>query len=117
MFKAIVAGGREFNDYEGLKAKVSFLLQNKMPDVAIISGCARGADALGARYAQENNIELIEIPANWDQYGKSAGYRRNVEMAHVANGLIAFWDGKSRGTKHMIDIARSKNIPTRIINY
>lgn len=116
MFKVIIAGGRGFNNYEYLKAKVSSLLQNKN-DVTIISGCARGADALGAKYAKENNIELIKIPANWNKYGKSAGYRRNVEMANIANGLIAFWDGKSRGTKHMIDIAKSKNIPTRIINY
>ena len=59
----------------------------------------------------------MEFPADWDKHGKSAGYKRNLEMAENADALIAFWDGESRGTKHMIDIAKEKNLLTRIIRY
>ena len=71
----------------------------------ILSGTARGADKLGERWAAENSVRLEYYPANWDRYGKSAGYRRNAKMAANADAMIALWDGKSRGTKHMIDIA------------
>ena len=57
------------------------------------------------------------FPADWKKYGKSAGYVRNSEMAEVAESLIAFWDGKSRGTKNMIDIAKNKGLKVRIVNY
>lgn len=74
----------------------------------VISGTAKGADKLGERFAKENNLTLHRFPADWNRYGKSAGYKRNVEMADNADALLALWDGKSRGTKHMIDIVRSR---------
>ena len=116
-FKVVIAGGREFNDYNLLSTKVSHLIQNKMPDVAIISGVARGADSLGAKWARDNGITVIEKPANWDKLGRAAGYRRNEEMLQIADAVIAFWDGKSKGTKHMIDISKQAGIPVRVINY
>lgn len=117
MFKVIVAGGREFNNYELLRAKLDWILQNKLPDVEIVSGAARGADSLGERYAEENNLGIHRKPADWDTYGKSAGYRRNAEMADYADGCVCFWDGKSRGTKHMIDLAKKKGIKCIVVNY
>jgi YspA, cpYpsA-related SLOG family len=116
-FKVIIAGGRDFADYNLLSTKVSHLIQNKLPDVAIISGVARGADSLGAKFGRANGITVIEKPADWNKFGKSAGYRRNEEMLQIADAVIAFWDGKSKGTKHMIDISRSAGIPVRVINY
>jgi hypothetical protein len=86
-------------------------------DVEIVSGTAAGADTLGERYAQEKGYEVKKFPAQWDLYGKSAGYKRNQQMAEYADGLIAFWDGKSRGTKHMIDIATNKGLKVRVIRY
>lgn len=78
---------------------------------------ARGADSLGAQWALANNIDLIRMPADWDRFGKSAGYRRNEEMAKIANAVITFWDGVSRGTKHMIDIATQHRLPLAIVKY
>ena len=119
IYKIIIAGGRDFMDYNLLKEKANKILQEKkvIHKIVIISGCARGADTLGLRYASENTFDVEEYPADWDKYGKKAGYLRNVEMAENANALIAFWDGKSKGTKHMIDIATERNLPIRVIRY
>lgn len=118
MFKVIIAGGREFNDYNLMCKKVDRILSNKnTSEIEIISGNARGADKLGEKYAKDNNISLMCFPADWNKYGKRAGYIRNEQMAKEANALIAFWDGKSKGTKHMIDIARSKGLLIRVIKY
>ena len=119
IYKIIIAGGRDFMDYNLLKEKTNKILQEKRVShkIVIISGCARGADTLGLRYASENAFDVEEYPANWDKYGKKAGYMRNVEMAENADALIAFWDGKSKGTKHMIDIATERNLPIRVIRY
>lgn len=76
----------------------------------VVCGMARGADMLGLRWANRMQIPVVRFPANWDLYGKSAGYRRNVQMAENADALIALWDGKSRGTGHMVDIARMKKL-------
>lgn len=115
-YKVIVAGGRDFNDYHLLKRKLSILLNNRL-DVEIVSGAARGADSLGERYAEENGLYIHRKPADWEKYGKSAGYRRNAEMAEYADALVAFWDGKSRGTKHMIDLAEKHELAIRIVRY
>lgn len=119
IFRIIIAGGRDFNDYNLLKEKVDNLISEKRKthQIYIVSGKARGADSLGEKYANENGLNIMEFSGDWDKHGKSAGYKRNIEMAENADALIAFWDGESRGTKHMIDIAKEKNLPTRIIKY
>ena len=117
MFRVIVAGGRDFDNYELLKDKLDKLLSLKASNCTIVSGAARGADNLGEVYAEEKGYLLSKFPAQWDKFGKSAGYRRNEEMAKNADGLVAFWDGQSRGTKHMIDIAKAQGLAVRVINY
>ncbi len=114
--KIIVAGSREFNDYDLLKKNIQENFQRYEVE-EIVSGTARGADTLGEQFAKEYNIPVKKFPANWDLYGKSAGYRRNVEMADYADALIAFWDGKSKGTGHMINIAKDKNLRVIVINF
>jgi ABC-type enterochelin transport system substrate-binding protein len=114
--KIIIAGGRNFNDYNKLRESCDNILVNQK-DVEIVSGTAAGADTLGERYAQEKGYEVKKFPAQWDLYGKSAGYKRNQQMAEYADGLIAFWDGKSKGTKHMIDIANKMGLKVRVIRY
>lgn len=104
-YKIIIAGGRHFNDYSLLKAKLDHLLQlMDKRDIVIISGCAKGADSLGERYAHENSIEVWKSPADWDTHGKAAGHIRNAEMADNATHLVAFFDGSSPGTKGMIEV-------------
>lgn len=116
-FRVIVAGSRNFDDYELLSDTSDKLLQNKGKDVVIVSGTARGADTLGEQYAAERGFQISRFPADWDRFGKSAGYRRNVQMAENADALVAFWDGVSRGTGHMINIAKEKNLLVRIKYY
>lgn len=118
MFKVIIAGGRDFDDYRLLCMKAHSLLCSYInSEIQIVSGTAKGADKLGERYAKENYISLKQFPAEWSKYGKSAGYKRNVQMAEYADALIAFWDGKSKGTKHMIDIAIDLDLDIRVIRY
>lgn len=117
MIKLIIAGGRDFTDYAFLREKVNFCLATVDVAVEIISGKAKGADTLGEKYAKERGLPIKEFPALWDTYGKAAGIYRNEDMAHYATHLIAFWNGKSRGTKHMIDTARRLNLEVRIFRY
>ena len=78
---------------------------------------ASGADSLAIKYAEEKGYKVKEFPADWDWHGKSAGYIRNKQMAQYATHLIAFWDGYSKGTKHMIDLARKEGLKVRVIMY
>lgn len=105
--KTIIAGSRNISDYSSLLQAVSEL---DWFISVVISGTARGVDRLGERYAKEHNLPVEKYPADWDRYGKSAGYRRNELMAERAEALLALWDGESRGTKHMIDIAKKKGL-------
>ena len=115
--KIIIAGGRDFNDYNALCKYCDHIL-SKQKDIEIISGGAYGADKLGERYAVEHRkVPFKRFPAEWDKHGKSAGYIRNTEMAEYSDALIAFWDNKSKGTKHMIDIARNKKLKVRVYKY
>jgi CRISPR/Cas system-associated protein Csx1 len=116
--RLIIAGGREFNDYELLKEKVDYFLSNKKNEsIEIVSGKARGADSLGEKYANENGYKVKEFPADWNTYNKRAGYIRNEEMAVYATHCICFWDGESKGTKHMIDLAKRERLSLRVIRY
>lgn len=118
MLKVIIAGSRDFNNYEMLENLVDMYLQRYSPDqIEIVSGGARGADRLGERYARSRGIALKVIPADWNAYGRSAGYRRNEEMAQYATHCIVFWDGKSRGSGHMIDLAKHYKLARRIVRY
>lgn len=117
MFRVIIAGGRDFDDFEFLERTMDNLLSNITDDIEVVCGMARGADALGDLYASKKNYSVRYFPAEWEEYGKSAGYKRNEQMAQNADALVAFWDGKSRGTKHMIDIARRYNLKVRVIRY
>jgi hypothetical protein len=116
-YKVIIAGCRDFFDYDVLKSRCEYYLQNKMltHNVIIVSGHASGADALGERFAKEHYLQCELHPADWEQHGKAAGPIRNKEMADVSDALIAFWDGNSRGTKSMIDLAQRKGLQVAIV--
>jgi hypothetical protein len=113
----IVAGSRSITDYTTVKTAIE---ASGFDVTCLVSGGARGVDSLGERWAQENGVRIKRFPADWNKHGKAAGPIRNAEMAdyiqqHASDwdgcGLIAVWDGISRGTDHMIDNAKSKNIP------
>lgn len=76
----------------------------------VVSGTARGVDRIGEQWGCSNNKKITRFPADWDKHGKSAGYRRNVDMAQYADALIAVWDGSSKGTQHMINIAHENGL-------
>ena len=114
--RLIVAGTRTFDDYVLMKEKLDQIILGLREDysgapVVIISGNAKGADQLGIR----------RFPAQWHQYGKAAGPMRNAQMlAYAKEGipaLVAFWDGKSRGTDNMIQAARRGKAFVRVIPY
>ena len=114
--RVVIAGCRDYTNYDELKAYVDMCLSNirKDNDIIIVSGGAKGADSLGEQYANENGFEVELHLADWDKYGRGAGPQRNKEMAAVSDFVICFWDGKSRGTKSMIEYAKQLNKPVRV---
>lgn len=115
--KIIIAGSRDFTNYTLLEKVVDKLIIGLKEQSTIISGTARGADRLGERYAKENNLKLLRFPADWHSYGKQAGFIRNTKMAKEGDVLIAFWNGSSAGTKHMIHIAKQMELTVHIIEF
>jgi hypothetical protein len=105
--KTIIAGSRSITSYSIVHWAIK---ESNIKISTIISGTASGVDKLGELYAKNNNINLLQFPADWKKYGKSAGYIRNKEMATEADALIAIWDGQSKGTNHMINIAKEFNL-------
>jgi len=119
-YKLIVAGSRDFNDIERCEEEVKAFFHEFIKDrpLVIVSGTARGADRCGEVVASRHpEIVLKQFPADWAKHGKSAGYRRNSLMADYADGLLALWDGTSRGTGHMISIAKAAGLQVKIVNY
>lgn len=114
--KIIIAGGRDFDDYQTLCRVCDHMLQNQKI-IEIVSGTARGADSLGERYAKEHGYPIKKFPAEWSIYQKAAGYIRNKKMAEYSDALIAFWDGRSKGTGHMIDLAKTRGLKVKIHFY
>ncbi len=98
--KVIIAGSRHIHSYVILKQAVQcsmFIITE------VVSGNAPGVDRLGERWALDNNVTVRPFPAKWGEYGNAAGPIRNIAMAHYADALVAVWDGRSKGTKHMIE--------------
>lgn len=118
-YKVIIAGTRSFADYSLLRSACDRYLSQKgqTHDIIIVSGTARGADRLGEQYAKERGYQVQQFPADWEKNGRAAGYMRNADMANYSDALIAFWDGQSKGTQHMIATARKKGLAVRVINY
>ena len=114
--KIVVAGTRNYNNYNEAKLYIDFCISElkKENEIIFLSGGCRGADMLGERYAKEKGYKVKRYPADWNKYGKSAGVIRNKEMANEGDCFICFWDGKSRGTKSMIDFAKTTNKPIKI---
>ena len=123
--RIVVCGGRDFDDYKLLKLTLKEYINGldivDLNQIVVISGAARGADTLGEYFAYDYQIAVRKFPAKWDEIGKRAGWVRNAEMAKYAaekhGVLFAFWDGKSRGTKNMIDLANRYSLEVHVVNY
>lgn len=135
MKKVIIAGSRNFSNYNLLKKTLDNLFTESF---ILISGGAKGADLLGEKYAKERNYEIeqhlpdwknISVPncvVKYNQYGPYnalAGYNRNQEMLNsILNNIdggcvVVFWDGKSRGTEDMIKVSEKQGINVHKILY
>lgn len=114
--KIVIAGCRNFTDYTKAEKFIDNCIINirKKYELIFISGGCRGADLLGEKYALKNGFNIERYPAKWDKYGLKAGPLRNEEMAKVCDFVICFWDGKSRGTENMINLAEKYNKPLKI---
>lgn len=118
--KLIIAGGRDFNDKQLMIDTLNKLVQEgNIPECPeLICGMARGADMTAYSLWVEHNMPVHTFFADWDRFGNSAGYRRNVAMAIAGDTLVAFWDGKSKGTEHMINImTRYKDKQVFVVRY
>lgn len=116
--KLIVAGGRDFSD-TGLFLRAMQQVEQELAEysVSLVSGMAKGADMMAWQFARQEGITCHHFPADWNKYGKSAGFRRNQEMADFSDGLVAFWDGQSRGTKHMIETMKAQGKWVKVVGY
>lgn len=111
--RVIVAGPRDFKNESFIHMKLDEL-SKKIEISEVMHGLATGVDTFAGRWANKNNIPVLEFPAEWDKYGKRAGYIRNKQMSEVGDYLIAFYGG-SKGTGMMIEIMKKLNKPTIII--
>lgn len=109
--RVIIAGSRTIIDYDLLEQSIH---SSKYKITEVVSGCAAGVDTLGEKWARNNNIPIVEMPADWDNYGISAGAIRNKQMAEYADAAIVVWDGESSGSKHMIKTMQKLKKPCYI---
>ena len=124
-YRIIVAGSRTIQDYNAVLRTVGNVIsilakeeqssiKNMKDRIEIISGGAKGVDQLGEEFARKNDIKVKIFEADWDRYGKRAGPIRNSRMADYAKEkigiLILIWDGKSKGSRSMRDIAKMANL-------
>lgn len=121
--RVIVAGGRDFDDYQLLSDTLldayTWFLSNgySHDDIELVLGGARGADSLGETFANDYSLKTKMFIPDWQGQGKKAGILRNHEMGDYATHLVAFWDEKSRGTKDMINYATKKGLEVKVVRY
>lgn len=118
--KLLVCGSRTITDKEWIFSQIeSYWYWNlacyKFP--VMIEGEARGVDSIAKDYAVENEWEIEAYPAEWDKYGKSAGYIRNEIMVKACDECLILWDGSSKGTKHDIDLCEKYKKPYKVLIY
>jgi len=111
--KLIIAGSRTFTDYQ-LLCQVLGPERHRISE--LLHGGARGADRLAFRWAVRHHVRSRCFAADWARFGRSAGVRRNHQMAQEADALVAFWDGKSPGTRHMISCMEQLHKPCVVIH-
>lgn len=115
--RVLVTGSREWSDPNAARKMIADRLFDLPVDSVVVHGAARGADRFAHQEAQKLGLLVEPHPADWERYGKSAGFRRNAEMVSLgADICLAFWNGKSNGTKHTIELAEKAGIPVEVIS-
>lgn len=109
--RTIIAGSRDITSINIVQKAIKTAGFNM---TCVLCGGAAGVDSVGKYYAETNNIPVEMFPAQWDKFGKAAGFKRNDEMAKSADALIAIWNGSSGGTKHMIETAKRHGLKVSI---
>lgn len=107
--RVLVTGGRTFRNREALYRGLEALSERVGGITEIIEGGATGADTLAANWANWKGVKLTTIKADWDRYGRGAGYIRNSEMADLKPDIVLACPG-GRGTANMIEIAGRKGL-------
>lgn len=115
----IIAGGRDFNDRALMLDRIQELEKRGFiyPGTTLICGMAKGADLMARGIFQQAGLTVREMPAEWELLGKRAGFARNEAMATIADMAMVFWDGQSRGSKHMIDTMDKRGKPVFVVSY
>lgn len=117
--KLIIAGGRDFKDEALLRDRLSEMLKQGIinDSVELICGMAKGADQLGHDVFQQAGLPISKFIPDWDGLGKRAGFVRNADMGNAADLALIFWDGQSKGTKHMIEYMEKLGKPVYLVGY
>ncbi|MDD2879781.1 MAG: SLOG family protein [Rhodoferax sp.] len=114
--RVIVAGSRGYDNREEFHRMMCAYVKRFDTPILFISGVApSGADDLIIRWCARFKYPCLQMPADWDLNGKAAGFIRNAEMAKIASHVLAFYDGESRGTGHMIDLAIKDKLQVKIL--
>jgi len=120
MYKLLVAGSRSFFDLRYATEKIDSFVYNHLPKgipFGIVSGKALGADEVGEEYAKKKGYPVKYFKPDWDKHPKRAGYIRNEEMGDYVTGGVIFWNGWSKGTKHMIEYMKKLKKPLMVVYY
>jgi len=111
-----IVGSRGFTNFDFLEKTI--LDNYKLENITeIISGGAKGADTLAEQFAIKHSIPMSIFTPDWELYGKSADYKRNIQIIDMSDEVIAFWDGISKGTKHSIDLANKDKKKVMIVKF
>lgn len=110
MARLAIVGSRGFANLAAVRQFVGRL----RPSTVVVSGGARGVDQVAVEAAKARGLAVDIFPADWDRYGRSAGFKRNKELVDSVDGLVAFWDGQSRGTWHSVRLAQQRGIWLRV---
>src|SRR5262249_16846904 len=114
LMKVIIAGSRTFMDYQ-------LLCQTLAPErhhiTQVLTGGGRGAGQLGYRWAWKHAVKHQLFRADWDRFGKSPGVPPNFQMAQAGDMLLALWDGRSAGTRHMISCMQQLGKPVVVVRF
>jgi len=109
--KTIIAGSRGITDYQLVAAAVA---ESGFDVTVVVSGGAKGVDGLGERWALDHDVPFVRFLPDWRRYGRGAGLVRNTQMIDGADALVALWDGASRGTAHVIRMARARGLSVHV---